>query len=152
MLAYASEADEETLVRSLDELWRRRIVRERGADAYDFSHDKIREVAYLALSPARRRHHHLRVAHTLERLHDPGPVSGQLAMHYERAGAADKAVTWYVRAAEVAQQLHANVEAVRLLERALDLLHTLPETPERDTRELAILSVLPAPLGGVEGY
>ncbi len=52
----------------------------------------------------------------------------------------------------MAQQLHANVEAVRLLERALDLLHTLPETPERDTRELAILSVLPAPLGGVEGY
>ncbi len=79
VLAYASEADEETLVRSLDELWRRRIVRERGADASDFSHDKIREVAYLALSPARRRHHHLRVAHTLERLHNPGPVSTRCA-------------------------------------------------------------------------
>src|SRR3712207_2947495 len=92
VLGYASEADEETLVRGLDELWRRRIVREQGADAYDFSHDKIREVAYLALSPARRRHHHLRVARALERLHDPGPVSGQLAMHYERAGAADEAV------------------------------------------------------------
>jgi len=153
VLAQASEADEETLVRGLDELWRRRIVREQGADAYDFSHDKIREVAYLALSPARRRHHHRRIAQALECIYasDPGPVSGQLAAHYERAGAADEAVTWYGRAAEAAQ-LHANIEAIRLFERALDLLRTLPESPERDTRELAILSALPAPLGGVEGY
>jgi DNA-binding SARP family transcriptional activator len=153
VLAQVSEADGETLVRGLDELWRRRIVREQGADAYDFSHDKIREVTYLALSPARRRYHHLRNAQALERIYapDPGPVSGQVAAHYERAGAADEAVTWYGRAAEAAQ-LHANIEAIRLFERALDLLHTLPENPERDTRELAILSALPAPLGGVEGY
>jgi DNA-binding SARP family transcriptional activator len=154
VLAWASEAGEETLVSGVDELWRRRIVREQGADAYDFSHDKIREVAYLALSPARRRHHHLRVAQALERIyaHDPGPVSGQLAAHYERAGAADEAVTWYVRAAEAAQQLHANVEAVRLMDRALDLLRTLPETLERQARELELLTALLAPLGGVEGY
>jgi DNA-binding SARP family transcriptional activator len=153
VLAHASEVDEEALVGSLDELWRRRIIREHGADAYDFSHDKIREVAYLALSPARRHHHHLRVAQALESVYarDPGPVSGQLAAHYERAGAVDEAVTWYGRAAEAAQ-LHAHIEAVRLVERALDLLHTLPETPERQTRELALLTVLPAPLGGVEGY
>jgi tetratricopeptide (TPR) repeat protein len=153
VLAQVSEADGDTLVRGLDELWRRRIVREQGADAYDFSHDKIREVTYLALSPARRRRHHLRIAQALERIYapDPGPVSGQLAAHYEHAGAADEAVTWYGRAAEAAQ-LHANIEAIRLFERALDLLHTLPENPERDTRELAILSALPAPLGGVEGY
>ena len=77
VLADAGEADEDALVRGLDELWRRRIVREQGADAYDFSHDKIREVAYLALSPARRRHHHLRVARALERLHGRRPGTGQ---------------------------------------------------------------------------
>ncbi|MEW6638507.1 MAG: AAA family ATPase, partial [Actinomycetota bacterium] len=154
VLARASGADEETLVGTLDELWRRGIVREQGADAYDFSHDKIREVAYLALSHTRRRHLHLRVAQTLETIHahDLGPVSGQLAAHYERAGATEQAITWYVRAAEVALQLHANVEAIRLLDRALDLLRALPETSERDTRELAILGALLAPLGGVEGY
>ena len=31
-------------------------------DAYDFSHGRIREVAYRALGPAQRRRHHLRVA------------------------------------------------------------------------------------------
>jgi DNA-binding SARP family transcriptional activator len=154
VLSAASEADEEALVRGLDELWQRQVIREQGADAYDFSHDKIREVAYLALSPARRRRHHLRVAQALERLnaHDPGPVSGQLAGHYERAGAIDPAVTWYVQAAEAAQQFYAHVEAIRLLDRALDLLRTLPATPERQARELEILAALPTPLGWVDGW
>jgi len=154
VLKHASETDEETLVRGLDELWRRRLIRDQGTDAYDFSHDKIREVAYLAQSPARRRRNHLRVARALERFHahDPGPVSGQLAAHYESAGVADEAILWYGRAAEAAQQLHANGEAVRLRGRALDLLRTLPETPERDARELEMLTAFPAPLLAVEGY
>jgi DNA-binding SARP family transcriptional activator len=154
VLAAASEADEETLVRGLDELWRRRIIREHGVDSYDFSHDKIREVAYLTLSPARRRHHHLRVASALQRLyaHDPGSMSGPIAGHYERAGAAGQAVAWYVPAAEEAQQLHANHEAIGLLGRALDLLRSLPATPERQARELEVLTMLQAPLGWAEGW
>ncbi|HEY7031763.1 MAG TPA: AAA family ATPase [Thermomicrobiales bacterium] len=154
VLADAGETDPDILVRALDELWRRRIIREQGADAYDFSHDKIREVAYLGLSPARRRFAHARVARALERRHarDPGPVSGQLAAHHERAGALDQAVAWYERAADVAQQMYANVEAIRLLDRALDLLRSPPATPERQARELAILSALLTPLAWVEGF
>ena len=66
VLAQASGNDEDTLVQGLDELWQRRIVREQGGDAYDFSHDKLREGAYTALSAARRRLLHRRVAETLE--------------------------------------------------------------------------------------
>jgi predicted ATPase len=55
MLAWASDADESTLGRGLVELWRRRIVHEQGLDAYGFSHDRLREVAYTSLSAARRR-------------------------------------------------------------------------------------------------
>ncbi len=154
VLMAASDAGDDTVVGALDELWRRRIIREQGAEAYDFSHDKIREVAYLDLSPVRRHHFHLRVAQALARLHahDPGPVSGQIAGHYDRGGNADLAITWYERAAEAAQQLHANGEAIRLLERALRLLHTLPATRERQVRELSVLTALPAALGWVEGW
>jgi tetratricopeptide (TPR) repeat protein len=154
VLAQASGADEEALVRDLDELWRRRIVRDRGTDAYDFTHDRIREVAYQAMRPAQRRRTHLRVARALERLHahDPAPVAAQVGAHYQRAGAPDPAIGWYQRGAEVAQRLQANAEAVRLLERALDLLGSLPPSPERQARELAILGVLPAPLGATEGW
>jgi DNA-binding SARP family transcriptional activator len=154
VLAQAGEADEETLVRSLDELWRRRIVRELGPYAYDFSHDKIREVAYLTLSPVQRRHHHGAVARALERLYagDLDAVSGQIAAHCERAGQLGAAIDWYRRAAEAAQRLHASAEAARLLDRALDLLRLLPETSERGRREIAILAALPAVLGMAEGF
>jgi DNA-binding SARP family transcriptional activator len=146
--------DEDTLVRSLDELWRRRIIREWGGTAYDFSHDRIRAVAAAGVSPVRRRHHHRRIAQALERAagNQPGPLSAQIASHHEQGGEASEAVEWFGRAAETAQELHANAEAVRLLERARELLLTLPASPERDLRELGILTALPAPVASVEGY
>lgn len=57
LLTSASGGDEEAVLDALDELWHRRIVREQGA-GYDFTHDKLREVAYLAVSPVRRRRLH----------------------------------------------------------------------------------------------
>jgi DNA-binding SARP family transcriptional activator len=46
-------------------------------------HDPLREAAYLDVSPALRRRHHLRVARALTGRHttDPGPASGQIAAH-----------------------------------------------------------------------
>jgi DNA-binding SARP family transcriptional activator len=143
VLARAGEADEATLVRGLDELWRRRIVADHGPDAYDFTHDKIREVAYGALGPAERRGAHLRVAAALEETaaHEPG----QIAAHYERAGRGERAVPWYERAAAAALALHANVEGIALLERA----RALVRDPER---ELALLTAMLAPLSVVDGF
>jgi DNA-binding SARP family transcriptional activator len=154
LLAAAVEADEEAIAASLDELWRRRIIQEHGADFYDFSHDTIREVAYGSLSPARRRRHHLAVARALERLHehDPLPVSAQLASHYDRAGAAQEAIRWYAEAAAEAQRVSANLEAARLLGRGLELAVALPPSRARDEQELRLLMALVAPLGNVAGW
>jgi tetratricopeptide (TPR) repeat protein len=154
VLSQAGRVDEDTVVRGLDELWRRRIVREHGAVAYDFSHDLIREVAYQALSPVRRRHLHAQVARALEQAHarDLEPVSGQLGHHYERSGAVQQAVAAYARAAEVAQRVYAHAESARLLTRALDLLHVLPDSPRRSARELELWTALLAPLVASEGY
>jgi len=154
VLAEASQAGEAALVGGLDELWRRRLVRDQGPDAYDFTHDRVREGAYLGLSPARRRHTHLLVARALERLHagDPEPVAAQVAAHHERAGAVSEAVAWYERAASAAQRLPAYDEAVRLLGRALRLLRAQPPSPAHRERELALLTRLQGPLGIVDGY
>jgi tetratricopeptide (TPR) repeat protein len=147
LLERATRADDAELIGGLDELWRRRIIADHGPDAYDFTHDKIREVAYRALSPPRRRHLHLRVAEALETLHahDPAPVSGELAVQYDRAGEAYEAVMWYRRAAEAALELYASADAVRLLERALELV----SDPDR---ELALITAALGALGFVEGY
>ena len=45
-LAHASDLGEAGLACALDELWQRRIIREQELNAYDFSHDKLRDVAY----------------------------------------------------------------------------------------------------------
>ena len=94
------------------------------------------------------------MARALERLHtgDPGPVAAQLAAHHERAGDAEEAVAWYQRGAGVAQRLGANADAVRQLERALQLLQGLPQTPARRERELDLVTRLLAPVGVAEGY
>ena len=121
LLAKASGSDEDTLVHELDELWQRRIVREHGIEAYDFSHDKLREVAYRSMSAAHRRLLHRRIAQALEALQagDLDPVSHQLAAHYEKAGLSEKAASYYLRAANVARQVYANEEAIALLQRGL---------------------------------
>jgi predicted ATPase len=55
------------LTDELDELWQRRIVRAAGtsSDSFDFSHDKIRDVAYAELSPMKQSYWHLRIAEAL---------------------------------------------------------------------------------------
>ena len=156
-LAAASELDQVALVAGLDELWRRGIVRELGTDAYDFAHGRIRDVAYEALSPATRRRNHVRIAEALVRLHDREDRgaevhSGQVARHLDLGGQVTEAVDWYRRAAVEAQRRRATGEALRLLERARDLVDVLPESPRRRTTELAVLSALPTPLAVLEGF
>jgi DNA-binding SARP family transcriptional activator len=68
VLATAAELDggEDALIRAIDELWQRRIVREQGVNAYDFSHHRLREVILASMSPARRRLLRRRLANALE--------------------------------------------------------------------------------------
>ena len=116
--------DEDQVVHGLDELWRRHIVREHGVDAYDFTHDKLREVAYRSLSTARRRlvHRHVAQATEIVMATQLDAVAGELADHFDKAGMRDQAVDYYRRAAEAAQHTFANDEAIRYYRRALELV------------------------------
>ncbi len=51
-------------------------------------------------------------------------VSGQIAVHYERAGMLGHAVAYECRAADVAHRLYANLDAIEHYQRALALLST----------------------------
>jgi len=153
VLRHASDSDEDALVRGLDELWQRRIVREQGVNAYDFSHDRIRETAYSAISPVRRRMLHRRVAEALESVHaaDLDDVSGEIAAHFERAGSPERAIPYYQRAGEAAQSLYANQEAFILFRKGLALLATRPESSARDQHELVLQRALGISLSAVRG-
>src|SRR5712692_10437503 len=83
LLSTVSNADADSAVRALDELWHKRIVREHGENSYDFTHDKLREVAYGEISAPQRRMLHRRVAQALEAIYteDLDSVSGYIASH-----------------------------------------------------------------------
>jgi len=147
LLITVSNADADSAVRVLDELWHKRIVREHGANSYDFTHDKLREVAYGEISAPQRRMLHRRVAQALEAMYaeDLDSVSGQIASHYERAGMIEQALPYYQRAAAVARRVYANEDAISLLSRSLELLALLPAGAKRDRQELSLQLAL-APL------
>jgi DNA-binding SARP family transcriptional activator len=150
VLAGATGLQQEAFVAALDELWRRGIVRAHGTNAYDFSHGRIRDAAYDALSPPRRREAHLAIARAIERGEGAAPAT--LASHYDQAGATTDAIRWYERAADAAQWLYAHADAVKALERALQLSDHLPPGPDTAALQLRLLSALPAPLLAREGY
>jgi DNA-binding SARP family transcriptional activator/predicted ATPase len=133
VLARASESNEDALVQGLDELWRKQIVREQGANAYDFSHDKIRVVAYTALSATRRRVLHRKVAEAFVEISSDQPdrVAGQIAIHFELAGDSMKAGTWHVRAGQHARRTYALETAIKHYRAAVSLL---PSAVEREHR------------------
>jgi tetratricopeptide (TPR) repeat protein len=131
-----------------------RAVQNQPAGSFDFSHDKLRDVAYAELSPMMQRHWHLRVAQALEGLSagNLDPISAQLAAHYDQAGEAVRAISCYQRAAEVAQQVYAYDESTGLLRHGLRLLQSLPDQTGRKEQQLNLLRLLSLALVTTEGY
>jgi DNA-binding SARP family transcriptional activator/tetratricopeptide (TPR) repeat protein len=130
---HASGRSDEEAVEAIEELTRRGIVREvpGGADGvvrYDFSHGRLRDAAYDATSLARRRLLHARTADAL-RLDLAGVGRDDLtrfaliAQHEREAGRTDQAATAYREAADRAESVYANREAIDHLQAALALGH-----------------------------
>ncbi len=127
----SGRTDDET-VDGLDELLGRGLIREmdvgQGSDVhYDFTHGRLRDVAYDRLSLARRRLLHARVA---EALAAPGPSEGSgvdrwalIAHHESLAGRTSRAADAHRRAGDQARSVFANSEAREHLEAALALGH-----------------------------
>lgn len=153
LLRAAEPDDPARLIRALEDLVDAHIIREWDG-SYQFSHDKIREVAYAELSEARRSLLHERAARALESagVGSPEDAAGEIARHFERAGLEEAAIPWHRRAADRARRVFANREAAGHLDRALTLLHRLPASSERDERELELQTALGVPLVALHHY
>ncbi|MFW5969756.1 MAG: ATP-binding protein [Halofilum sp. (in: g-proteobacteria)] len=138
LLAVSSET-EETLLHALETLVGRHLLQEGDSGWYDFSHDKVREVAYQEIGVARRTRLHRAVAEALECASE-GEASerdAHLAEHYERGRVRDKAIRHMIRAAERSQRLFALRDALHWLDRAVALAEAHPEAlPDGDAADL----------------
>ncbi len=154
LLAKATGWDEDSLSRTLDELWQHRLIEALQNAEYDFTHDRIREVARAESSPVRTRFFHRRIARALEELHPSAAesVSLYLATHYDQAGMPHEAISSYQQAATVAEQRFAHNEAAAMLRRALAICRSWPESTRRDDLELQLLVTLGPKLVATLGY
>ena len=123
---------------AVEELVARRIVHVVG-ERLDFTHERIREVAYEELVPTTRRVLHLAVADALTVIYRGrvDHVADQVGHHYVRAGEAAKAIPYLVRFAELASERYALDHAYVALEQAMAGVGQLP-TSEQDLRRLDV--------------
>ncbi|MFZ1399135.1 MAG: tetratricopeptide repeat protein, partial [Candidatus Promineifilaceae bacterium] len=122
--AASGRSDEET-VTALETLTARGLLVEqasRNHAAYDFSHDKLRELVYEETGLARRRLLHRRLATTLaaDRAANTA-VSAQIATHYQHAGLEPEAAAYFVQAGDQARALFAHQDALHFYQAALAL-------------------------------
>src|SRR5690606_38364260 len=92
---------------------------------YAFDSSLIREVAYESLLSTQRIVFHQRVAEFLEEIvfkDGKRRYFNALAHHYRLAGDIKKELFYTLQAAERAQSIYANVEALQYYSRALELL------------------------------
>ncbi len=161
VVARAQAVDEQEMVASLSgELDRRhRLIRaqgvQRAADQrlsrYRFRHILFQQYLYNSLDEVERARLHEQVGTALETLYggrteEMAAIAPQLAWHFERAGMPAEAVAYYQQAGDRAVRMSANAEAIVHLSGGIELLKTLPDTPERAERELALRLAVAVPI------
>ncbi|HEV8641611.1 MAG TPA: BTAD domain-containing putative transcriptional regulator [Methylomirabilota bacterium] len=112
----------------VEELVRRRVLHATG-ERFDFTHDRIREVTYLALLPAHRRALHGAIVEAVEQLFFDrlGDHVEMVAYHSECGEVWDKAARYLREAGSRAAARLAYLEAHDRFERALAALDRLPD-------------------------
>ena len=152
-----AQLDEVMLQHELGRLVAAEIVYQRGLPphaTYVFKHALIQDAAYESLLKSTRQRYHRQIAHVLE-VQFPETIVTQpelVAHHYTEASLPEQAVPYWQQAGQNAIQRSAHVEAISHHRTGLELLATLPETPERTRREVDMLIALGASLLAVKGY
>ncbi|MCA9924725.1 MAG: AAA family ATPase, partial [Anaerolineales bacterium] len=120
LLQEVSQYDTETLLNALDEWLGRGLVRE-TRDGYDFTHEKLSQIAYQQLSRARRQWIHRQIADLLT-AELPATNPAQLAHHYYLSSEPGLALPYLAQAGQRALGVRSYAEAREFGLRAIGLL------------------------------
>jgi class 3 adenylate cyclase/tetratricopeptide (TPR) repeat protein len=140
ILLSMSEWEEDRLLDALDESTKAQLIAEtraHGKDTCRFTHALLAQVVYDGINTRRRARFHQQAGEALERVHARRPDEHieALAYHFSRApsNAAEKAVTYGLRAAEKAVGVYAHDQAIRHYTEALEALADLDD-PAREAQ------------------
>jgi class 3 adenylate cyclase/predicted ATPase len=157
LLAAIWQHDEPSLRDHLASVVRSGLLLQRGfpPDAlYTFKHALVQEAASATLLRRDSKLIHERAGRALidilPQLSAAYPE--RVASHFSEARRAEQALQYWELAADKALETAANIEAVRHLYKAIEVLNELPTSNLRDQRELALLVKLRVPLTASQGY
>ncbi len=121
---------------------------------YGFVHVLYQNALYAALQPTRKAAWSAATAHALLSHYGEknAGLAAELAELFEVGRDPERAIAYYLLAAENAARIFAHHEAVALARRGLALLRGLPDTLERARRELPFQVTLGIQLQVVQGY
>jgi predicted ATPase len=111
---------------------------------YRFIHALYLDVLYHRVPSTRRSQIHGRIGRRGEDIYGEqvSEIAAELAVHFEQARDNSRAVKYLHLAAENAARRSANHEVLDLARRGLQLLETLPHTPEHEEHKAALFSRL----------
>jgi len=157
LLKAISPVSDPKLIEALQGLVDAELLHARGTApeaTYSFKHALIHDTAYLSLLKRERRDIHATTARVFEEQFPERTAAEPelVARHYDKAGQGEQAATHYGIAASNAKRRFAYEETIAYLRRALDIVDTLSESPERDLLELDFQVAIAQPLSATYGF
>ena len=157
LLATVAAQPTGSLRQALEDLVRSELVFGHGPPphtSFTFKHALVQDAAYWSLLRGKRQQWHAQIARVLE---GPSPTSANtppelLAYHFTQAGLFEEAVAHWQKAGQLAITHSALLEAVVHLTNGLDALEKLPDTVERQRRELDLQVALGSAIAGTKGH
>jgi class 3 adenylate cyclase len=156
LLQAVSPWDEGTLHRGLQQLVAAEFLYQQGLPpqaTYRFKHALIQDAAYQSLLKSTRQQYHQHIAQVVE-ARFPTICETQpewLAHHDTQAGLHEPAIGYWQLAGQQASDRSANQEAISHFTTGIELLQTLPETPQRTQHALSLHTALGAALQRTKG-
>lgn len=142
---------------ALNQLTESGLAFRRGAPpeaTYTFKHALVQDAAYDSLLKSRRQALHAKIARMLEE-HFPAARDTEpelLAHHLTAAGETETAIGYWQKAGELALKRLALNEAISHLNKGMEIIGTLPQSPQRDGKELDIRTPLGAAWLALKGW
>jgi predicted ATPase len=157
LLQAVTRLDAMTLQHELKRLVEAELLYQRGLPpqaTYIFKHALIQDAAYQSLLKSTRQQYHQRIAQILEaHFHEVCETQPELlAHHYTEAELLAQAVDAWQQAGLRADTRSAYAEAIAHFTRALDVLQTMPETPQHIQCAIELHTALGWSLQAVKGY
>ena len=144
--------EEDKLIESTERILKTGLIKERivrGEEAYSFADAIVRDVVHEEISLLRHKKLHGVIGHGLEKVYSDriDEHLGELAYHFLEGGYKDKALEYFLKAGEKAEQVFAHEQAYSYLQHAIEILEGKENSLEEKARVIERLGNLKSYMG-----